>query len=298
MATFNIFYSIFGFILCSLAAIHAVLDGREHRIQRLLILPTSFFYGILLEYIGITSGNHYYAEDVVMILGIIPISIPLAWAGIIYSAIIIGERLEISPWKRILATTLIALSLDWGMDPIAVEMGLWTWVREGGSYFGVPSFNFIGWFLIPIAYSISYSLNWNTEKKRVELLSIKEVDSRNTWIRKLYTIFLVVPIGLGLLTVFGLITIIPIIYNLPLVIVIIFEVLTVAGASGIIVLKRETLKCSHLYDLIPPSILLFIAYSYGLSSLFAVNIGLVVLMFLSSIPLLLAFLFIVQKKRA
>ena len=296
MATFNIFYSIIGFILCSLAAIHAVLDGREHRIQRLLILLTSFLYAILLEYIGITGGNHYYAEDVVMILGIIPISIPLAWVGIIYSAMIIGERLELSPWKRILATTLIALSLDWGMDPIAVEIGLWTWVHEGGSYFGVPSFNFIGWFLIPIAYSIAYNLNWNTDKKRLEILSIKEIDTHDTWSRKLYTIFLVLPIGIGLLMIFGLVTIIPIIYNLPLIIVIILEILTVAGAIGIIVLKREILKRSHLYDLIPPSILLFIAYSYILSGLFTVNLALVLLMFLTAIPLLLAFIFIVQKK--
>ncbi len=297
MAVFSIYTSAIGFILCGFAIIHAILDSKENRIQRILILPTLFLYGILLEYMGIVSGNHYYAEDVVMILEIVPISIPLSWVGIIYSAMIIGERLELSPWKRILATTLIALSLDWGIDPIAVELGLWTWVHEGGSYFGVPSFNFIGWFFIPIAYLLSYDLNWNEERKRLELLSFREIEVHDTLGRKLYTIFLVVPIGLGFLMLFGSVTFIPIIYNLPLVIVIILEVLTVAGASGVIILKRENLKRSRWHDLIPPSILLLIAYYYGLIGIFTVQIGLGLLNFLTAIPLLLAFVFTLQKKR-
>ena len=122
----EIYPIITGFILCGLAVVHALFDGSTNRIQRLLMLATLFLYGILLEVIGITTGHHYYATEPIMIFGMVPLSIPLAWVGIIYSAMIIGERLELNVWERILTTTMIALSLDWGMDPIAVEMGLWT----------------------------------------------------------------------------------------------------------------------------------------------------------------------------
>ncbi|UCD00724.1 MAG: carotenoid biosynthesis protein [Promethearchaeota archaeon] len=45
--------------------------------------------------IGIISGHHFYAEEAVMFFGVVPLSIPLAWVGIVYSAMIIAERLYI-----------------------------------------------------------------------------------------------------------------------------------------------------------------------------------------------------------
>jgi len=121
MSLFELLPAFIGYIMCGLAVIHALLDARENRIQRSLMLITLFAFGFMLEYMGVMSGNYVYAEEAVMILGHIPLSVTFAWVGIIYSAMLIGERLKLSLWQRILTTTLIALSLDWGMDPIAVE---------------------------------------------------------------------------------------------------------------------------------------------------------------------------------
>ena len=285
-----------GFILCGLAIVHALLDGASNRIQRLLMLMTLFIYGILLEFIGIESGHHYYAEEVIMILEVVPLSIPLAWIGIIYSSMIIAERLKLTLWERILTTTLIALSLDWGMDPIAVELGLWTWTHEGGSYFGVPSFNFIGWFIIPIAYLISYNLDWIREKKRLQILTISEIDNHNSISRKIYTIFLVVPLSLILMIYMGLITLVPIIYNLPLIHVIFLEILSLIFASMMIISGRQNLKRVNWFDLIPPTILLYIAYSYAFLGFFIGQIVLGFLMIITGIPLLLAFIFTIGRR--
>lgn len=285
-----------GFILCGLAIIHAFFDGESNRLQRFLFLATLFLYGILLEYIGIISGQHYYAAEAIMLLEVVPLSIPLAWVGIIYSVMIIGEHLELSLWMRTFTISLIALSLDWGMDPIAVKLGLWTWVHEGGNYFGIPSFNFIGWLFIPIAYLIAYNLNWNEERKRLELLSITVIDNHNSIGRKLYTLFLVVPIALLLLIIMGLITLIPIIYNLPLIIVIFWEVFTVIFSLGIIIIKRYNLRRIEWFDIIPPTILLFIAYSYAIIGFFTDQIILAIHMLVTGIPFLLALVFSVKKK--
>lgn len=64
-------------ILCGLAILHAIFEGSSNRIQRLLMLATLFIYGIFLEYIGIISGHHYYAEEAVMFFGVVPLSIQL-----------------------------------------------------------------------------------------------------------------------------------------------------------------------------------------------------------------------------
>ena len=283
-------------ILCGLAIIHAIFDGSSNRIQRLLMLATLFIYGIFLEYIGIMSGHHFYAEEAIMFFKVVPLSIPLAWVGIIYSAMIIAEHLKLSLWMRILTTTMIALSLDWGMDPISVDLGLWTWTHEGGSFFGIPSFNFIGWFIIPIAFLIPYNLNWSKEKKRLRILTIREIDNNNSMIRKIYTIFLVVPLGLILMIGIGSITLIPFFYNLPLVIVIIFEFLTVLIASFIIIFNFQNLKRVNWYDLIPPIVLIYVAYSYILLGFFTGQIVLSIHMILTAFPLVLALIFSLWKR--
>ncbi|MFW9830119.1 MAG: carotenoid biosynthesis protein [Candidatus Thorarchaeota archaeon] len=288
---------IIGSILCGLAMVHAFFDGRGNHLQRSLMLATLFLYGILLEYIGIISGHHYYAPEVVMIFGVVPLSIPLSWVGIIYSATIIAERLRLNTWARILTTTSIALSLDWGMDPIAVQLGLWTWIYEGGSFFGIPSFNFIGWFFIPIAFLISYNLNWSKETKKIQILSIYKVDDHNSIQRRFYTIFLVVPIGLSILIILSLITLIPVIYNLPVLIIITLEVISIAGASIVIVKRKERLKRRNWFDIIPSSILLFIAYSYALLGFLNNQVILGLFMILTAIPLLLAFCFTLFKQK-
>jgi len=286
---------ISGFILCGLAVVHVMFDGTTNRIQRLLMITTLFLYGILLEVIGITSGHHFYATEPIMIFGVVPLSVPLAWVGIIYSAMIIGERLKLTLWMRILTTTTIALSLDWGMDPIAVEMGLWTWTYVGGSFFGIPSFNFIGWFVIPIAYLISYNLDWNKEKKRLKILNISEIDNHDSLSRKIYTIFLVVPLSLIFMILIGLITLIPTVYNLPLIIVIIFEILTVGFASMMIILKRQNLKRVNWVNLLPVIVLIYIAYSFAILGFIIGQTFLGLHMIITGIPFLLIIFFTLRK---
>ncbi len=297
MSLLELLPAFVGYIMCGLAIIHALLDARENRVQRLLMLITLFVFGFLLEYNGVVSGNYIYASEPVMLLGIIPLSVTFAWVGIIYSAILIGERLKLPLWQRILTTTLITLSLDWGMDPIAVELGAWTWSFSGGDYFGIPGFNFIGWFFIPIAYLIPYELSWNKESKKLKLLTINEIDGNKSLGRKLYTCLVVVPIAMGILIIVGLICRIQFIYDLHWIILWIWMFFTVIFAAGTIVWKRFNLKRTKWFDLIPPAILLFISYFYISYSLLLGLFNLSLLMIFTTIPILLAFIFSLLKKR-
>jgi len=287
---------LIGYILTGLAIVHALMDAKKNRIQRILILPTIFVFAAFLEVMGVITGLFSYSTELIMILDRVPLSITLSWVGIIYSSMIITERLKLSLWQRILTTTLIALCLDWGMDPIAVESGAWSF--GGGEYFNVPAVNFFGWFFIPIAYLISYGLTWNKESKKLKLLNITEVDLRNSLIRKLYTVFIVVPFGLGILMLVSSFTRIPFFYNLNSVILVVWMIFTIVWASGIIIWKRENLKRAEWFDLIPPCTLLVISYFYAISSFILGLFMLGLLMLITTLPYLLAFIFTLRKNRS
>ncbi len=286
---------LIGYILTGLAIVHALMDAKANRVQRILMLVTIFVFAASLELIGVFTGIFSYASELIMILNRVPLSITLSWVGIIYSSMIITERMKLSLWQRILTTTLIALSLDWGGDPIAVETGAWTF--GGGEYFNIPAMNFIGWFFIPIAYLVPYGLSWDKDRKKLRIMNIAEVDTRRSLLRRLYTVLLVIPIGLGILMLVGMFTRIPLIFNLPLVFLVVWMIFTIVWASGIIIWKNDNLKRIQWFDLIPPSSLLILAYFYAISSFFLGLIYLGLLMLLSALPFLLAFVFTLRKKR-
>lgn len=286
---------LIGYILTGLTIVHALMDAKKNRIQRMLMLATIFIFAASLELIGVVTGVFSYAPELIMILDRVPLSITLSWVGIIYSSMIITEHLKLSLWKRILTTTLIALSLDWGMDPIAVESGAWAF--GGGEYFNIPAFNFFGWFFIPIAYLVPYGLIWDKNNKKLRLLNATEVDANRSLLRRLYTIFFVVPMGLGILILVGMFTRIPFIFNLPLEFLVVWAIFTIAWASGIIIWKNKNLKRTRWIDLIPPSSLLIISYFYAISSFIFSLFMLGILMLLTALPYLLAFFFTLRNNR-
>lgn len=289
--------TLVGYFLFILAACHAWLDARQNRFQRMLMLLTLFGFGTLVELIGVTSGNYAYPRELLINMGVVPMSVSLAWVGIIYSVMVIAERLDL-PWVlRILATTLIAISLDWGMDPVAVHIGAWSWGFKG-AYYGVPGFNFFGWFFIPIAYLVAYGLGWDRQHRRLRLMNIQEIDGERSWTRKLYTLLGVVPLSLGLLLAATLaLAKVPILYNMPLFPLVIWAILSVAGASVLIINRRDRLTRSRGFDLIPPAILTTIGLNYSLFGFATGRTDLGLIMLAAGLPLWLALVFTLIRKK-
>ncbi len=177
------------------------------------------------------------------------------------------------------------------MDPIAVELGAWTWIFEEGEYFGITGFNFIVWFFILIAYLVPYGLRWNIEIKYPQILSINEVDKLHSINRKIYTIFGIVPTAVFILIIVGLISRLPFLYNLPLILLVIWAIFIVTISTGVVVWKHKNLQRRKWFDLIPPSILLSISYTYFFYGFLISRVDLGILIAITSIPLLLTFIF-------
>lgn len=125
----------------------------------ILLLTLSSIIGLLMEFLGVLYGfpfgkYSYSGRAKPMILGLVPLNIPLFWFVITYSSASI-TNIVLKPksgtkWKAAasLLDGLCATAWDLIMDPVQVNiMHSWTW-EAGGSFYGVPVTNFIGWILV------------------------------------------------------------------------------------------------------------------------------------------------------
>ncbi len=118
--------------------------------------------GNLVENLGVTTGfpfGHYYFTDRMgPKLFHVPILLGLAYLGMGYiswtlALLILGNRNARNPLAgfRVVAVPLVAsfpiVAWDFSQDPVwsTIER-CWIW-PHGGSYFGVPVSNFLGWYL-------------------------------------------------------------------------------------------------------------------------------------------------------
>jgi len=112
-----------------------------------------------VEKIGITTGfpfGHYFFTDAMgpKISGV-PVFLGLAYLGMGYlswliASLILGwEQRSLTGWRLVALPAFAALvmtSWDFCLDPVwSTIVRAWIWT-DGGSYFGVPSSNFVGWY--------------------------------------------------------------------------------------------------------------------------------------------------------
>jgi putative membrane protein len=145
-----------------------------------LLLATLVSFG--LEFVGTNLANNFngyykYSEFLGLQIANIPILVILMWTAVIYIAHQVSEHITnfrftgattflqkfwISAWCALL-TSLIAVSWDFALEPLAKDLGWWTWLKQG-EYFGVPLQNFIGWIVISFVVVFIYKLFFEKEK--------------------------------------------------------------------------------------------------------------------------------------
>lgn len=141
-------------------------------------------------------------------LGKVPYSIPLVWALSCYCAFtmtnIIFNRVrtnQISEGKISLrwfitifgmgiVSGLIMASWDLIVDPVMVAMGAWSW-PNGGSYYGIPLWNYEGWVEIPTVIFIAFNFFLQFRKRNQVFIGGNK--------RSIYTLLVVVIYSIALL---------------------------------------------------------------------------------------------------
>lgn len=148
----------------------AVIHGAHRYGARgiLVFIGLCLVIGNLLENLSILTGfpfGHYHFTGVMgPKLFQVPILLGLAYIGIGYLSWTVGLLIVGGPLAglRVLTTPLIAavvmVAWDLSMDPIWSNfVHGWVW-HGGGSYFGVPLSNFLGWYLTVYLIYQSFSL--------------------------------------------------------------------------------------------------------------------------------------------
>lgn len=125
--------------------------------KSLAFLAMACSISFIFEYLGVNYGVPFghYRYTIAMgpeILGV-PIYIPFLWAALGYFT------MEAAGNYYLAAIGMVAL--DAAFDPLlSGPVGLWRWM-EKGQYFGVPSTNFLGWFIVSIAFYLPFKLLTN-----------------------------------------------------------------------------------------------------------------------------------------
>lgn len=123
-------------------------------------------WSYLIEGIGVRTGWPYgqfrYATGLEpLLLGIVPVALPLFWLPMVLSSRLLASRLLSRPialrlgstaldrrparaWVLLFLSTLLLVLLDAVLDPPAVGVGFWAYAARG-AYYGVPVSNYLGW---------------------------------------------------------------------------------------------------------------------------------------------------------
>jgi len=99
-----------------------------------------------------SDDGYDYGTFLVMVGGV-PLWVVLGWGSIVQAAMRTTAKLGFGVVLAALADGLLAASVDFGLDPIAEQLGYWKWWMSGhqpglNTAFGIPLDNFLGWMMI------------------------------------------------------------------------------------------------------------------------------------------------------
>ena len=108
---------------------------------------TSFAIGFGVEVLGVKTGvifgEYYYGEVLGFKVAEVPVLIGLNWLVLAYATSIISSSISVNKLLSAGIAAFMMTALDWLIEPVAIQLGFWTWLSED-----IPLLNFISWFII------------------------------------------------------------------------------------------------------------------------------------------------------
>ena len=142
-------------LLLSLGLILWNHEPRDDGLWRFVALAylTGYFVEVAGVGTGVIFGEYWYGEVLGWKLWGAPLLIGVNWIIVIYT----GNEL-LNRWAegwplaaRVVVAALIPVALDWLIEPVAVQYGMWYW--SGGA---PPIQNYISWYLVSLILSQAY----------------------------------------------------------------------------------------------------------------------------------------------
>ncbi|MCD6570666.1 MAG: carotenoid biosynthesis protein [Deltaproteobacteria bacterium] len=147
----------FGFWMASCFLIGSfVFTGLE---ESLWILVGRFLGGSITNPIGeVAFGSYWFTKGGLWFIET-PVVACIGWFFIAYTCVLTAGKVfpKMNLLGRATAGGLIAMGIDLWMDPIATSPEIMSWVWGKGDFlliFGIPLYNFMGWFLLIFLFAI------------------------------------------------------------------------------------------------------------------------------------------------
>lgn len=137
-----------------------------------LIMGTLIFgLGVALEYLGVLTGfpfgSYRYTGVLVPELpGGVPLAIGFAWLLVIVGGLLTARRVIPGQSAGIIVALSIAggvltVGLDLLLEPVAYRVkDYWQWIPGDGSYYGIPTSNFVAWFAASTLFNLPLAWLW------------------------------------------------------------------------------------------------------------------------------------------
>jgi len=127
-------------------------------IECLLIQKSGYSYGK----VWVMLPNPFVGEDPAHLKDV-PLWVGIGWGVLVYATTWTAQRLKQRWYARAVLAGLLAVNIDFSLDPVARIFELWTWVPEYPSYYGVPFDNFVCWVVITTTYTLLVRMLFRTE---------------------------------------------------------------------------------------------------------------------------------------
>jgi uncharacterized membrane protein len=131
-----------------------MLNHKQLNQRWIVFLISIFLAGFGVEVLGVNTGfpfgEYTYGENLGFKLFNTPLMIGLNWVMLIYCSAGVAQLHNNKFIQAAVAATLMLL-YDLNLEPVAIEIGLWSW-----ELVSIPLENYISWFFI--AYAMHYAL--------------------------------------------------------------------------------------------------------------------------------------------
>ena len=128
-------------------------------------------YAAIFENIGVIVYTYNYSLDRLIMVGVVPLSLLFFEAAIFYSALQFAETMKFPKWVIPFVVGFLGMLQDMTIDPAAVFdlhlidgviEGRWNWtIHYDDTFFGIPFFNYTGWYLLMFYYTTLIQLGRN-----------------------------------------------------------------------------------------------------------------------------------------
>jgi hypothetical protein len=151
--------------------------------ESMWIIPGRLLSGSITNPIGDVVWGSYWFTKAGFWFFETPVGACLVWFCVAYSCVMTAGKVfpKMGLWGRAIVGGLIAMGIDMWLDPVQTspEIMNWVWAKaDFFLFFGIPMYNFIGWFLLITIFAIiweklpAWEKRWGTTGATIRFLPI------------------------------------------------------------------------------------------------------------------------------